>query len=74
VVQLSVKEALIAPGTKSGKTDKDLEANELKQIFERCGVIITERKPCKEIGTQEPPKRLTRSQQRFQQRTYRMTS
>ncbi|KAF9788606.1 DNA mismatch repair protein [Thelephora terrestris] len=45
VIQLSVKEALIASGTKSGNTDKDLEVNKLKQVLERCGVVITERKP-----------------------------
>lgn len=49
MIQLSVKEALIASGTKSGNTDKDLEVNKLKQVLERCGVVITERKPCKQI-------------------------
>ena len=47
MIQLSVKEALIASGTKSGNTDKDLEVNKLKQVLDRCGVVITERKSCK---------------------------
>ena len=56
MIQLSVKEALIASGTKSGNSDKDLEVNKLKQVLERCGVVITERKPCKETVIQEHPK------------------
>ena len=51
MIQLSVKEALIASGTKSGNTDRDLEVNKLKQVLERCGVVITERKSCKEVKT-----------------------
>lgn len=47
VIQLSVKEALIPTGTTSGKTDRDLDLNKLKQVLERCGVVITERKPSK---------------------------
>ena len=30
--------------SKSGNTDKDIELTKLKNVFERCGVIITERK------------------------------
>lgn len=56
MIQLSVKEALIASGTKSGNTDRDLEVNKLKQVLERCGVVITERKPCKEAGIYGFPK------------------
>lgn len=55
VIQLSVKEALIASGTKSGNTDKDLEVNKLKQVLERCGVVITERKSCMGIKTHGSP-------------------
>jgi DNA mismatch repair protein MSH2 len=55
VIQLSVKEALIASGTKSGNTDKDLEVNKLKQVLERCGVVITERKSCKQLGVHRIP-------------------
>jgi DNA mismatch repair protein MSH2 len=46
-----VKEALIASGTKSGNADRDLEVNKLKQVLERCGVVITERKSGEEIKT-----------------------
>jgi len=74
VIQLSVKEALIASGTKSGNTDKDLEVNKLKQVLERCGVVITERKPCKDMTLIKFLKRLTRSQPSSQQRTFKMTS
>ncbi|EIW77166.1 DNA mismatch repair protein [Coniophora puteana RWD-64-598 SS2] len=45
IIQLSVKEALIPTGTISGNTDRDLDLNKLKAVFERCGVIVTERKP-----------------------------
>ncbi|KAL5514499.1 hypothetical protein ACEPAG_2588 [Sanghuangporus baumii] len=44
VIQLSVKEAVIPMSSKSGNTDRDLELNKLKGVFERCGVVITERK------------------------------
>ncbi|KZP28118.1 DNA mismatch repair protein [Athelia psychrophila] len=45
IIQLSVKEALISTGTTSGKTDRDFDLNKLKAVLERCGVVITERKP-----------------------------
>ncbi|KAF7972811.1 hypothetical protein HWV62_17002 [Athelia sp. TMB] len=45
IIQLSVKEALIPTGTASGKTDRDFDLNKLKAVLERCGVVITERKP-----------------------------
>ncbi|EJD05353.1 DNA mismatch repair protein MSH2 [Fomitiporia mediterranea MF3/22] len=45
VIQLSVKEAVIPMSSKTGNTDRDLELNKLKGVFERCGVVITERKP-----------------------------
>lgn len=44
VIQLSVKEAVIPAGSKNGNTDRDLELSKLKAVFERCGVVITERK------------------------------
>jgi DNA mismatch repair protein MSH2 len=71
VIQLSVKEALIASGTKSGNTDKDLEVNKLKQVLERCGVVITERKPCMGI-TIHGFQKLTHSQPSSQQRIFKM--
>ncbi|KAG1721396.1 DNA mismatch repair protein MutS [Suillus paluster] len=45
VIQLSVKEAIIPTGTASGTTDRDLDLSKLKAVFERCGVVVTERKP-----------------------------
>ncbi|KIY44220.1 DNA mismatch repair protein MSH2 [Fistulina hepatica ATCC 64428] len=45
VIQLSVKEVILPTGTSSGKTDRDIDLNKLKAMLERCGVIVTERKP-----------------------------
>ncbi|KAJ7021388.1 muts domain V-domain-containing protein [Mycena alexandri] len=45
IIQLSVKEAVIPTGTVSGTTDRDVDLNKLKAVLERCGVMITERKP-----------------------------
>ncbi|KAG1844486.1 DNA mismatch repair protein [Suillus subluteus] len=45
VIQLSVKEAIIPTGTVSGITDRDLDLSKLKAVFERCTVVVTERKP-----------------------------
>ncbi|KAK0457398.1 muts domain V-domain-containing protein [Desarmillaria tabescens] len=45
IIQLSVKEAILPTGTSSGNTDRDLDLNKLKAVLDRCGVVITERKP-----------------------------
>ncbi|PPR07413.1 LOW QUALITY PROTEIN: hypothetical protein CVT26_013729 [Gymnopilus dilepis] len=45
VIQLSVKEAIIPTGTASGNTDRDVDLNKLKAVLDRCGVVVTERKP-----------------------------
>ncbi|KAJ7089358.1 muts domain V-domain-containing protein [Mycena belliarum] len=45
IIQLSVKEAIIPTGTVSGTTERDIDLNKLKTVLERCGVVITERKP-----------------------------
>ncbi|EIM82088.1 DNA mismatch repair protein [Stereum hirsutum FP-91666 SS1] len=45
VVQLGVKEALVTTGTASGTTDRDFDLRKLKEVLDRCGVVITERKP-----------------------------
>ncbi|KAJ7598643.1 DNA mismatch repair protein [Mycena floridula] len=45
VIQLSVKEAIIPSGTSSGTTDRDIDLNKLRAVLERCGVVVTERKP-----------------------------
>ncbi|EED80646.1 predicted protein [Postia placenta Mad-698-R] len=42
---LSVKEALIPTGTTTGTTERDIELKKVKELLERCGVVITERKP-----------------------------
>ncbi|TRM69557.1 muts domain V-domain-containing protein [Schizophyllum amplum] len=44
IIQLGVKEAVIPLGT--GKTsERDLDLNKLKSVLDRCGVVMTERKP-----------------------------
>ncbi|KAI0746952.1 DNA mismatch repair protein [Daedaleopsis nitida] len=45
IIQLSVKEAIIPTGTASGTTERDFDLKKLKELFDRCGVVITERKP-----------------------------
>ncbi|KZT10399.1 DNA mismatch repair protein [Laetiporus sulphureus 93-53] len=45
IIQLSVKEALIPTGTATGTTERDFELKKLKEVLDRCGVVITERKP-----------------------------
>ncbi|OCH93892.1 hypothetical protein OBBRIDRAFT_832212 [Obba rivulosa] len=49
IIQLSVKEALIPTGTASGTTERDLELEKLKDAMERCGVVITERTPIRDL-------------------------
>ncbi|KAF4616671.1 hypothetical protein D9613_008625 [Agrocybe pediades] len=44
-LELSAKEAIIPTGTSSGNTDRDLDLNKLKALLDRCGVVVTERKP-----------------------------
>ncbi|KAG1760319.1 hypothetical protein EDD22DRAFT_1051649 [Suillus occidentalis] len=51
-LELSVKEAIIPTGTVSGITDCDLDLSKLKAVFERCGVVVTERKPIGSILVQ----------------------
>ncbi|KAJ7098387.1 DNA mismatch repair protein [Mycena epipterygia] len=45
IIQLSVKEAIIPTGTVSGTTDRDVDLNKLKAVLDRCGVVVTEKKP-----------------------------
>ena len=40
-----MKEAIIPSGTLTGKTDRDIDLAKMKAVLERCGVVITERKP-----------------------------
>ena len=45
IIQLSVKEAIIPTGTASGTTERDFDLKKLKEVLDRCGIVITERKP-----------------------------
>lgn len=45
VIQLAVKEAILPTGTQSGTTERDIDLKKLKDVLERCNVVITERKP-----------------------------
>ncbi|THH01168.1 hypothetical protein EW026_g1487 [Hermanssonia centrifuga] len=45
IIQLAVKEAILPTGTASGNTERDIDLKKLKDVFERCNVVITERKP-----------------------------
>ncbi|TFY78244.1 hypothetical protein EWM64_g5769 [Hericium alpestre] len=45
VIQLGIKEALVTTGTATGTTDRDFDLKKLRDVLERCGVVITERKP-----------------------------
>ncbi|KIP09722.1 hypothetical protein PHLGIDRAFT_300246 [Phlebiopsis gigantea 11061_1 CR5-6] len=45
IIQLAVKEAIVPTGTQSGTTERDIELKKLRDVLERCNVVITERKP-----------------------------
>ncbi|KAF7318276.1 DNA mismatch repair protein 2 [Mycena chlorophos] len=45
IIQLSIKEAIIPTGTKTGTSSRDIDLNRLKGVLDRCGVVVTERKP-----------------------------
>ncbi|KAG5644351.1 hypothetical protein DXG03_008648 [Asterophora parasitica] len=45
IIQLSVKEAIVPTGTTTGTTDRDIDLNKLKAVLDRCGVVVSERKP-----------------------------
>ncbi|KAL0958358.1 hypothetical protein HGRIS_000500 [Hohenbuehelia grisea] len=59
IIQLSVKEAILPMGTASGNTDRDIDLNKLKAVLDRCGVVITERKPS-EFNTRNITDSMTR--------------
>lgn len=44
-IQLGIKEAIVPTGTASGATDRDFDLKKLKDVLDRCGIVITERKP-----------------------------
>lgn len=45
IIQLAVKEAILPTGTASKTTERDHDLTKLKDVLERCGVVVTERKP-----------------------------
>ena len=49
IIQLSVKEAIVPSGTVAGKTDRDIDLAQMKVVLDRCGVVVTERKPSKPL-------------------------
>jgi hypothetical protein len=44
-IQLGIKEAIVPTGTASGATDRDFDLKKLKDVLDRCGIVVTERKP-----------------------------
>ena len=50
-IQLGIKEAIVPTGTASGGTDRDFDLKKLKDVLDRCGIVITERKPSKYMRT-----------------------
>jgi hypothetical protein len=50
-IQLGIKEAIIPTGTASGATDRDFDLKKLKDVLDRCGIVITERKPSTSVPT-----------------------
>ena len=45
---MAIKEAIIPTGTASKTTERDHELKKLKDVLDRCGVVVTERKPSKQ--------------------------
>jgi DNA mismatch repair protein MSH2 len=50
-IQLGIKEAIVPTGTASGATDRDFDLKKLKDVLDRCGIVITERKPSTSLHT-----------------------
>jgi len=44
-IQLGIKEAIVPTGTVAGTTDRDFDLKKLKEVLDRCGIVLTERKP-----------------------------
>ena len=44
-IQLGIKEAIVPTGTASGATDRDFDLKKLKDVLDRCDIVVTERKP-----------------------------
>ena len=49
-IQLGIKEAIVTTGTASGATDRDFDLKKLKDVLDRCGIVVTERKPSTSLG------------------------
>lgn len=41
----------MSTGTVSGATDRDFDLRKLKDVLDRCGIVITERKPSTSLRT-----------------------
>jgi hypothetical protein len=50
-IQLGIKEAIVSTGTASGATDRDFDLKKLKDVLDRCGIVVTERKPSMSFRT-----------------------
>ena len=50
-IQLGIKEAIVSTGTVSGATDRDFDLRKLKDVLDRCGIVVTERKPSTSLRT-----------------------
>lgn len=50
-IQLGIKEAIVPTGTASGATDRDFDLKKLKDVLDRCDIVITERKPSMSFRT-----------------------
>jgi DNA mismatch repair protein MSH2 len=50
-IQLGIKEAIVSTGTVSGATDRDFDLKKLKDVLDRCGIVVTERKPSTSLRT-----------------------
>ena len=46
-IQVGIKEAIVPTGTASGATDRDFDLKKLRDVLDRCGIVITERRPSK---------------------------
>ncbi len=59
-IQLGIKEAIVPTGTASGATDRDFDLKKLKDVLDRCGIVVTERKPSMSIRTHNHHNKPTR--------------
>ena len=45
VIQLSVKEAIVPTSSATGATNRDIDLAKVRALLDRCGIVVTERKP-----------------------------